>query len=227
MNQRVLGFFAVLALAAPVSGCLTTGELGGGSFGYACPNQGNDAACDTAFDGQELALPRKVAVGSVFSLSFHGDASSPVAYVVYPASADILSPSGSGFVFQKPLFAAVLARDVGGRVGDFIHLKGAAVDHLAVLKLSNVVNDLKLSVDQSVTLHVVPMDETGEVLAGAFTYTWTDKGAGAVIDFANETDLSGNPKSNTIVVTGKAAGTVDLAVQTGKSTVVVHVTVGG
>ncbi len=53
MNYKWLGFSAMLALAAPVSGCLTTGELGGGSFGYVCNTQGNDAACDSAFPGPE------------------------------------------------------------------------------------------------------------------------------------------------------------------------------
>lgn len=227
MNHKWLGFFAMLALAAPVSGCLTTGELGGGSFGYVCNTQGNDAACDAAFPGQELALPRKVAVGSVFAVVFHGDSASPSSFLPESASAEILKPSGSSFQFVKPGFAAVLARAADGRVGDFVHFRAADIDHLSVLRTDIEVNELKLSTGQTVSLLAVPRDATEETLAGALTYTWSTKGAAGIVDVTQETDGTGAQKSNGVVVTGQAAGSVDLTVQTQSKTAIVHVTVGG
>lgn len=227
MNQKLLGFFAVLALAAPVSGCLTNGELGGGSFGYLCTNQGNDAACDSSFSGQELSLPRKVAVGSVFDIVFHGDSASPSSFLPDSASSEILQPSGTSFQFVKPGFAAVLARSVDGRIGDFVHLRGADIDHLSVLRITTQITTLKLSVGQAVSLQAVPTDASNETLAGALTYTWGIKGDAGILDVTAETETSGAPKSNAVVVTGQAAGSVDLTVQTQSKTATVHVTVGG
>lgn len=227
MNHKLLGLSAVLGLSAALTGCLTSGELGGGTFGYRCDNTGNDAVCEGAFPGQDLTMPRKIAVGSVFLIDFFGDASSNVTFTTEGASPEYILPSGSFLQFQKAGYSAVLSRTPDGRVGDFVHLRAVDIDHLSVLRLANAVQDLKLSKGQSVTLLAVPQDETNETLAGAFTYTWSTTGPDSVVEIAYDLDSQGVGKSNSVILTGVGDGAVDLVVQTQSETAIVHITVGG
>lgn len=159
------------------------GELGQGTFAYECANDG-DAHCASRseideFDARDLgpegSLPRAVAVGSTFGLSYAGrvrDDGDRLLVQVTPAYADD-ELAEEVFSVAQPTDAAFMAMDGDGRVVDFVVVTVLEATELNVWKDERAISSLSLSVGEALTLPVVPQSDDGTLLSGALRYTWT------------------------------------------------------
>lgn len=219
MHARPLSIAAAFTLA--VIGCVpsTEGELGAGQFTYECKEETYDAACADSLSNQSN-MPAKVAVGAPFEVVFwSGDSTEPGQSAVISASQSILARQGQSFVFAKPGFGAILAREPSGTVVDFLHVKGAPVDHLTLFEAGKLVPDtLEMALNDTLVLYVEPMDATESVLAGAIDLVWSVNGAAVKLEAdpydKNVTTLVANdPGSVQVSVTGAGvAATVQVNV---------------
>lgn len=215
-----------LAGCLPVDGPGTEGELGHGSFAYACDASG-DRACVTT-SGPDI--PRAVAVGADFTLNYAGATPSEggVGFQVrvVPASSLVVetAPDGS-FTVQEPGPAAFLARGTNGEVADMVHVVAGALATLDVsgsagLGVETVVLQAPTGGGPGLpeTLAPVPLDEDGETLDGALAYAWSSSDEAVVLV---------STQDGSALLTPVAAGTATVAVAVGTVRREIAVTVEG
>jgi hypothetical protein len=208
MTRRPLILLAAAGLLALASCGLRSntspGELSNGQFTYRCVDS-SDAACDDLVG--KVAVPALLAVGGTFDLEYAGDTAGSSPVQLEPASEKMLSGASGNFKLLLPGVSAVLARDTSGEVADFIHLRGVNIDHLDVAGPSSTkaVTQVQMDTDKEVELHVVPKDELGALLAGAFSYAWSTSDATIV---ALDTPL----EKNRVTLTASKAGTATVEV---------------
>ncbi|MEO5727544.1 MAG: hypothetical protein ABI134_03765 [Byssovorax sp.] len=219
MTRRPLILLAAAGLLALASCSLrnntTRGELSNGQFTYRCVDS-SDAACDDPVG--TAAVPALLAVGGTFDLEYVGDATESSPVQLKAASEKMLSGASGNFEVLLPGVSAVLARDTSGVVADFIHLRGVNIDHLDVSGPSSTkaVTQVQMDIDKEIELQVVPKDELGARLAGAFPYAWSTS------DF-NVISLSPISKKNRVTLTAFSAGTatVEVSLPSGEKMAVV------
>ena len=223
MTRRPLFLLAtagLLALASCGVKDASTGELNNGRFSYLCVDS-SDGACEGSTGN--VAIPGLIAAGGAFDLEYAGDSEGSSPVQVEPASETMISGATGHFKFLIPGVGAVLSRNTSGVVADFVHLRGAKVDHLDVAGPSSTgaVTEVDMTTDNDVTLRVVAKDDTGSTLAGALPYVWTSSNSKIV-------SLGLGPK-NRATLKGLAAGTttVEVSLSSGlKMSVVVVVKQG-
>jgi hypothetical protein len=207
----------------------TLGELGEGSFQYACIEDG-DAVCNetTAVDAQAVRgdlgdgveLPAAVAVGARFDLTYQGTVEllgEPLLVAVEPARPDVVDDKG-GFVVREPGNMAFLARNPGKDVtADLVHLRAERVDGLELWHDEQRVKSITMKAGNETHVAVVPLDAGGVRLAGAVRYTWT--ASDAAILGVDEPGTTGTPTSGVEIANDEvrlvalAAGAAKLSVE--------------
>ncbi len=209
----------------------TLGQLGEGVFRYECVEDGDprcnatsavDSLAVSADLGVDPELPKAIAVGARFDLTFLGDTVTDDGEFLFvdvePARPDLVTHAG-GFVIEVPGTFAFLARNGPKRiVTDFVHLDAEPVERLVVWHQQQTVEALTLEVDQTSTVAVVPTSERGVALAGALPVRWT----------SSDTDVVSISPISASGVTGGGEANVDeaLIVSVGEGSATVTVTAG-
>jgi hypothetical protein len=211
----------LLALASCGPFDASTGELNNGRFSYLCVDS-SDSTCDGLLGN--AVIPDLIAVGGTFDLEYAGDSAGSSPVQVQPASDTMISGASGNFKFRVPGLAAMLARNTSGVVADFVHLRGATIDHLDVAGPSSTgaVKTVEMTTDDDVTLQVAAKDSLGSKLAGALAYTWSSSSSKIV-------SISVEGAKKRAVLTGLSAGTatIEVSLPTGeKMAVLVTVTQG-
>ncbi len=217
----LLAAAGVLALTACGPFDSSSGELNNGRFSYLCIDS-SDTTCD-GFPGN-TALPDRIAVGGAFDLEYAGDTTGSSPVQVQPASETMISDASGHLKFLVPGIGAMLARNTSGVVADFVHLRGASVDHLDVAGPSSTdsVTTVEMTTDDEVILQVAAKDAGGSRLAGALPYAWSSSSDTIV-------SLNGLGPKNRATLTGVAPGTatVEVTLPSGlKKSVLITVTQG-
>ena len=151
------------------------GELGAGTFRYICVGS-SDPYCEEGFVAS--TFPDRFAVGAVFDLDYDPADSfvgpdGPLPQVV-TAAPDSVDTQSMAFMFQRPGFAAMLARNGAGEVIDLRHLYGAAVAEIAVFTMdSQALRMIEVEPGLDLDVRVEPRDETDSLLAGSLSYAWS------------------------------------------------------
>jgi hypothetical protein len=177
--------FALLQTACGDSpGTGTGGELGQGTFKYACALNGDPVCSETeAIDARvrerqlasEGGVPDAVAVGAPFGIEYGGTEreEGDVLFVdVSPASPEDESVRGE-FTIEQPAEAAFLARNSDGEVIDFVLVTAFEATQLVLWADEEEVASVELALGESIELTVVPASEDGQFLGGALSYTWS------------------------------------------------------
>jgi hypothetical protein len=175
MTRRPLLLLAtssLFALAACGFPDATSGELNNGRFSYLCVDS-SDTTCDGLIGNS--SLPELIAVGGAFDLEYAGDSAGSSPVQVQPASETMISGASGHLKFLLPGIGAVVARNTSGVVADFVHLRGASIDHLDVAgpASSDFVTEVEMTSDDDVILQVAAKDNGGSPLSGALPYVWT------------------------------------------------------
>jgi hypothetical protein len=232
-GRRILALGGALAClacgSAPGGGA--AGELGQGTFTYECVNDG-DAHCASRseideFDGRDLgdsgSMPRAVAVGSTFGLTYAGrvrDDGDRLLVQVEPAYAED-ELAAEVFSVGQPTEAAFLAVDSDGRAVDFVVLTVLEATEINLWRDERTVSTLSLTAGQALTLPVVPQSDDGALLAGALSYTWTTTDESVVsLDGGAEVLTEGE-----VEIAGEGEGSAQIRVVSGDLIVRVNVEV--
>jgi hypothetical protein len=137
------------------------GEGGSYSHAYTCISM-DDLACEDAPGSLTTGLPRVVAVGGRFKLSY---------YSGLPASPLMIERNGDELQFIRPGYGAILGSS-GGASG-FVHLKAAHVASLELDSSLDISGGSEVAVNGRVRLTATPYDAEGERLAGLVRYRWS------------------------------------------------------
>jgi hypothetical protein len=207
MTRRPLILFAtagLLALAACGPLNTSSGELNNGRFSYLCVDS-SDAACDDF--GGAFSVPALIAVGGAFGIEYTGETVEGDPVQVVPASDKMMTGASGSFRLLRPGVSAALARSTSGSVADFVHLQGALVDHLDVGGPSGdaAVTAVQMDTDDGIDLRVIPKDDLGTSLAGAFSYAWSTSDATIV-------SLDKQERRNRVHLTASKPGKVTVEV---------------
>lgn len=181
----------------------STGELSNGRFAYLCVDS-SDPTCDGIVG--KAVIPDLLAVGGAFDLEYAGDSGAGLVQV-QPASDVMISSTAGTFAFRIPGIAAMLAKNNGGVVADFVHLRGVDVDHLDVLgeSLAESIKTLEMTTGVAAALAVSPRDRLDARLGGALAYTWASSDPSIVaVNMASA--------RNSVILAGIAAGTATVEV---------------
>lgn len=205
----------------PLVGCLADGpgeqgELGNDRFFYECAKPA-DAACDdltpTGQGGGLLDIP-SVALGSVFGMTtedFDTDPASPTDRLV----AQTLSSGQKAFKAEKAGVAVLVAYADAGDATDLTHV--TVVEPSAAQLFQRDPNTsqwiaikgpLTLPTGQALELRVAPVDDAGDLLAGAMDLVWAVDTSGVL-----SSDPGGD--DNIVSISGATPGTVHLTATLG------------
>lgn len=220
----------LLFLAVALAGCLprTQGELQNGGFTYFCAGEDDLACRNDLFDAS--GVPPAIAVGTHFDLQFsppilHTDTITTVTSIE-PAAPGILAEEPShgvdttGFRFIAPGTVAVLAKSADGDVVDFVHVTGAAIDHIALVNRQGNEPEAITLTGSGYTLEAIPRDDHFRTLAGALSYTWAS---------SDEQVVTTSPsfESNEVALVAVGPGTATITVTVMGKQASIAVTVGG
>ena len=142
---RMRPFVTALAFAALASGCAMkddgykAGDLGNGGFYFSC----EDAVACSRYSNDASKFPKKVSLGSTFSVRFEPKSSSKGLAITFNESApdrgitvravgDIVSKGPRGMVGLKPGFATLASRDAAGAIVDYTVIEVARPDALVI-----------------------------------------------------------------------------------------------
>jgi hypothetical protein len=217
MNRRIL---VVPLIATALAGCGPLGSPGSlqkGAFAYACSttNSTTDLGCGGGIF-QTFDVPASIAVGTHFdlqygpALSFNSSQNAVVAALTPAAPSllateDAMEVSATGFRFAEPGIVAILARAADGRLVDFVHVKGVALDHVALQNEQGQGIAPFAVPTGGAMLKAIPQSLAGQALAGQMSYFWTS--------------------SDTTVATvgGTGSSVVVLPVSSGKATITIQI----
>lgn len=194
----------------------TRGELGNGVFSYSCDGPA-DPMCDDG--GQSHAMPKAVAVGSRFSVTFTPVGEGVGSATVEPASKELLVETetlGSSFKALKPGVAALLARR-GDTVVDLVHVRISAVEAVHfdladeggdAMQIDSI-TQLSVVAGGSAVVRAVSTNDSGEALAGALSCKWTTADDGLL------SIASGDSGDDRIQIDALGSGSTSLHVDLG------------
>jgi hypothetical protein len=234
MNGRRIAVLAGLALATfAASGCApfggTEGQLGHGEFFYQCAGDG-DIACDANKDQLDVEitstngakLPRGIAVGAPFKLTFQGNHDLNVADTTLISASPRLAPeSDLGFAIEKPVTVSFLAQRSGGRISDFIDITAEEVDTIGAFHDGVPVTKLSLASGQSHGIGAYARGASGTPLSGALIWGWSSSDSNVV---AVAPDYEGST-ANEIFVHAAGPGFATLTIRTNGKSLALPVTV--
>jgi len=190
---------ALLGLAL-LSGCPPTpdhfqaGELGKGTFAYACVN-GTDLTCGS----DEFTVPFVVAVGGRFGAKFQTNKGEAL-NVTIPTTELVTRADGSFRAIAPGMFP-LLAVDGNSRVIDFKHVQAKKISDIHLVSTDDQVfpSSFRLAVGSTQTFTVEALGDDGAQLRGALDYTWRG------LDDA--LDISAPNQRGEVRVTAKREGT--------------------
>lgn len=197
------------------------GELGVGTFRYICVGDA-DPYCDEGFVAS--AFPDRFAIGGRFDLDFDPDDNfigpdDPLPQVISGAT-DSVDSQSMAFVFLRPGFSVMLARDGEGQVIDLRHLYGSAVAEIAVFTMdSQQLAQLELGAGTDLDVQAEPRDETRSVLAGSLDYTWS-------IDDETIAEVLTTDRDREVTIRARTDGQTSLRITAGGFEQVIDVVVG-
>jgi hypothetical protein len=223
----------VVTLAA--SACVpfggTEGQLGHGEFFYQCAGSG-DIACDankgqldidieiTSASGSKL--PRGIAVGAPFQLSFQGNHDLNVADTTLVSASPTLAPqSDLGFAIEKPVTVSFLAKRSGGRISDFIDITAEEVDTVHAFSAGITVSKLTLSTGEDHLVGAYARGQSGTPLSGSLIWGWSSSDS-TVVAIAPDYESS---TANEIIVHAAGPGSATLTIRTDGKSLAVPLTV--
>jgi hypothetical protein len=195
MRRFLLGALALAAL-----GCGTEGELGHGTFDYACVAD-EDTACWDSLTGPSK-VPGRIVVGGLFALEYTPLEGGTLNHSITAASDRASTSSGSIQLLEdgvQSLLATDLTTDA---VADFLNVEGV---HAADLFVSEDKSDKALALasirmaDSATTYYVRPVDKAGNTLPGSLDYTWNvdDEGIAMVeVDSGSTAEATITPQSD-------------------------------
>jgi len=243
--ERSLAWLLVLASSSFLVACKKSddhgaepGELGRGTFKYACGQGGADAQCnddaDLAIVDPSTNLP-SVALSSTFNVGFlPNDDSDGTLRGTQSGDADFLaidsSVGSAQYVAERTGYVAVIGLD--DHPLDLVHVKIESIDHLefantnpsagGTLKGQVTVPGLTISASASsaptMLVRVVPMTADRRLLAGALACKWTTSDAtivaidGGATQNIVKVDLLKNGTATLHVTLGALSGDVTLTV---------------
>ncbi|MCH2108680.1 MAG: hypothetical protein MK135_05090 [Polyangiaceae bacterium] len=225
-----LGFGLTLLSACSTPGNGIRGELGVGTFDYNCLIA-SDAACSEsgAIDaflaandlGSDKDLPRAVAVGSRFGLSYAGTLSDEQGEVLVTteaaASEDAIGTEA--FQIDAPVSTSFVGTAADGRVVDLIYVEAATPKGLFIWLDQESVDSIELSVGDSLDMTFTLYDEEERLLGGAISSSWQIDDNDIVV--LSEYQATGLPTESTIknkvdiTLSGQSAGSTELVVTAG------------
>ncbi len=222
MKRRILGLS--LVAAAALAGCGPFGSPGSlqtGDFGYVCSNSAStiDVACGGGISFPS-DVPSPIAIGAHFDIQYSPVlfSSNPVVSSLAPAAPSMLTTEDSleagatGFRFTSPGTVAILGRASDGTVVDFVHVSGAALDHVSVQdSLGEEVTSITLPSTSGSSLRAFPQGSENQHLAGGLAYTWTTSDSTVVtVGAAQGFGAASNEVTLVPVGPGKATVTVQI-----------------
>ncbi len=188
------------------------GELGRGWFIYRCIKPQSDTACDGIAAPH---FPSAVAVGSTIDIDYQSN--EEIEYGVVAGSNTHIGNVGvsSHMEVLKHGPAGFMAINSQVDVFDLVHLMARPIatvvlsDESYINSADDVVTDLELVVDETITIKAFPLDSSNQELAGSLSYSW-NVADGDIVEISLS-DSTGRTAS----IKGIAPGTTTVGVTVG------------
>ncbi len=143
--------------------------------------------CSDTFGDEDFVpavrnLPKAVAVGSKFFLSFVGEVnkSGDGPNVEMQAASQGDQPVAEKFTIDQPRQAAFLAIKSSDEVVDYVIVKAQEAVDLRIEFENEPLDVFALSVGETVTVSAIPLNRKGESLGGSLPYFWSSNNSEVV-----------------------------------------------
>ncbi|MDD9945772.1 MAG: hypothetical protein OXU20_32310 [Myxococcales bacterium] len=150
------------------------GELGNGWFEYQCVNDTDTFCSDrgTGFRSRRADFPEFVGVGGRFRMDYEPPLFGSAGQV-RTASSERIARRDDHFIVVSAGHGGLFARERSGQVLDVVHLDCRAVANVGVERDGEVRGSVELALGFAASVRVLPVTSNDEVLAGAFSYSFT------------------------------------------------------
>ncbi len=154
--------------------------------------------CSDTFGDEDFVpavrnLPKAVAVGSKFFLSFIGEVNKsgdgPNVEMMAVSQGD--QPVAEKFTIDRPRQAAFLALKSSDEVVDYVVVEAQEAAALRIEFENKPLDVLALSVGETVTISAIPLNHNGEELGGSLPYFWSSNNS-EIVSLEREHAISVN-----------------------------------